>query len=460
VATLLPRRIYGIETEYGITCSLKDHRRLTPDELSRYMFRDIVAEFRSSNVFLPNGGRLYLDVGSHPEYATAECDSLTDLLAQELAGDSLVNDLGRKAEQILATEEIEATVFVFKNNTDSTGNSYGCHENYLIHRKLDYLSHLDGLLPFLVTRQLFCGAGKILQTSEGFVFSLSQRADHMWDAVSSATTRSRPMINTRDEPHADADKYRRLHVISGDSNMSEISMLLKTATMDLVLAVMEIGGIPSDLRVDNPMKAIRDVSRDITGSAQVRLLDGRTMTAVAVQRFYYELVQRNLAKYEWEISALHQLALHWWDKALTAFELGDFSTLSRTIDWSIKLNLLRAYQERDDIEFGSPKLAQIDLMYHELSSERGIFQLLKAQNRIDTVINAAQWQSARSTPPATTRAKLRGAFVAAASGGRANVAVDWMHLKINTPVERAVVCSDPFTSLDERVDDLLAILKN
>ena len=226
----MQRRIYGVETEFGVTCTFHGQRRLSPDEVARYLFRRVVSWGRSSNVFLRNGARLYLDVGSHPEYATAECDSLTQLVAHDKAGERILEDLLVDAERRLVDEGIGGDIYLFKNNTDSAGNSYGCHENYLVARAGEFSRIADVLLPFLVTRQLICGAGKVLQTPRGAVYCLSQRAEHIWEGVSSATTRSRPIINTRDEPHADAERYRRLHVIVGDSNMSEVTTLLKVGS--------------------------------------------------------------------------------------------------------------------------------------------------------------------------------------------------------------------------------------
>ena len=190
------RRIVGIETEYGITCVLRGQRRLSPDEVARYLFRKVVSWGRSSNVFLENGARLYLDVGSHPEYATPECDSIYEAVVHDKAGERRIEDLTVSAEERLRDEGIRGTVYLFKNNTDSAGNSYGCHENYLIRRRADYLEQIEALLPFLVTRQLFCGAGKVLATPRGTIYSVSQRADHMWEGVSSATTRSRSAAST------------------------------------------------------------------------------------------------------------------------------------------------------------------------------------------------------------------------------------------------------------------------
>jgi len=224
------KRIFGLENEYGVTCTVRGQRRLSPDEVARYLFRRVVSWGRSSNVFLENGARLYLDVGSHPEYATPECDSLYDLIAYDKAGERILEGLVSSAEARLREEGIRGTVYLFKNNTDSAGNSYGCHENYLTVRKDDFTNYSQVLIPFLVTRQIFAGAGKVLQTARGATYCISQRAEHIWEGVSSATTRSRPIINTRDEPHADAERYRRLHVIVGDSNMSEYATFLKTVT--------------------------------------------------------------------------------------------------------------------------------------------------------------------------------------------------------------------------------------
>src|SRR5690242_18295186 len=270
----MDRRIFGLETEYGVTCTYKGQRRLSPDEVARYLFRRVVSWGRSSNVFLRNGARLYLDVGSHPEYATPECDSVTDVVIHDRAGERILEGLLVDAEKRLHDEGIAGEIYLFKNNTDSAGNSYGCHENYLVSRHGEFGRMSDILIPFLVTRQIVVGAGKVLQTPRGAVFCLSQRADHIWEGVSSATTRSRPIINTRDEPHADAEFYRRLHVIVGDSNMSEATALMKVGTVDLVLRMIEAGVIMRDMRMENPIRSIREISHDLSGRALVRLANG------------------------------------------------------------------------------------------------------------------------------------------------------------------------------------------
>ena len=235
----MDRRIFGLENEYGVTFTLRGQRRLSPDEVARYLFRRVVSWGRSSNVFLENGARLYLDVGSHPEYATPECDRIADLVTHDKAGEWILSQLVTGAQARLREEGIRGDVYLFKNNTDSAGNSYGCHENYLTERNDDFNRYTEVLIPFLVSRQVFAGAGKVLQTARGAVYCISQRAEHIWEGVSSATTRSRPIINTRDEPHADAERFRRLHVIVGDSNMSEYATFLKVGTTSILLAMLE-----------------------------------------------------------------------------------------------------------------------------------------------------------------------------------------------------------------------------
>src|SRR5205807_7748311 len=286
------RRIFGLENEYGVTCTLRGQRRLSPDEVARYLFRRVVSWGRSSNVFLENGARLYLDVGSHPEYATPECDSIDDLVVHDKAGERILEGLVRSAEQRLREEGIRGEVFLFKNNTDSAGNSYGCHENYLVERDGDFAKFTDVLIPFLVTRQVYAGAGKVLQTARGAMYCVSQRAEHIWEGVSSATTRSRPIINTRDEPHADAEKYRRLHVIVGDSNMSEVASFVKIGATAVLLRMIEENVVMRDMTLENPIRAIREISHDMTCKRKVRLANGRELNAVQIQSEYFTRAQR------------------------------------------------------------------------------------------------------------------------------------------------------------------------
>lgn len=451
----MERRIFGIETEYGVTCTFNGQRRLTPDEVARYLFRRVVAWGRSSNVFLTNGARLYLDVGSHPEYATAECDDIREVVIQDRAGERTVEGLVADAQLRLAEEEIEGDIFLFKNNTDSGGNSYGCHENYLIRRRADYLDQIEALLPFLITRQLICGAGKVLTTPRGTLYAISQRADHMWEGVSSATTRSRPIINTRDEPHADAENYRRLHVIVGDSNMCEMTTMVKVASMDLVLRALEAGALKRDMTLENPIRAIRDVSHDITGKALVTLNSGQTMTALEIQMFYLDLVRDYLHTSGSEISDTHVKSLELWERTLHAVDTQNHSLIDQDIDWAIKKKLIDAYMAKNGLELDSPRIAQVDLMYHDVSRQRGLFNLLERNGRVNRISTDLEIFQAKTIPPQTTRAKLRGDFIRAAQVAGKDISVDWVHLKMNDQTQRTVLCKDPFAAIDERVERLI-----
>ncbi|SEQ33277.1 Pup--protein ligase [Lentzea albida] len=452
----MQRRIFGIETEFGVTCTFHGQRRLSPDEVARYLFRRVVSWGRSSNVFLRNGSRLYLDVGSHPEYATAECDDLAQLVTHDKAGERILEDLLVDAERRLADEGIGGDIFLFKNNTDSAGNSYGCHENYLVARAGEFSRIADVLLPFLVTRQLICGAGKVLQTPRGAVYCLSQRAEHIWEGVSSATTRSRPIINTRDEPHADAERYRRLHVIVGDSNMSEVTTLLKVGSANLVLEMIEQGVQFRDFSLDNPIRAIREISHDLTGRRTVRLAGGKEASALDIQREYYEKAVEHCAKRSPDPMADRVLEL--WGRTLDAVESQDLTKIDREIDWAIKNRLMERYMAKHNMDLSNPRIAQLDLAYHDIRRGRGIFDLLQRKGQVERVTDDGEIEAAKDTPPQTTRAKLRGDFIAAAQAAGRDFTVDWVHLKLNDQAQRTVLCKDPFRAVDERVERLIASL--
>src|SRR5690349_6329459 len=379
----MDRRIFGVETEYGLTCSFRGQRRLSPDEVARYLFRGVVSWGRSSNVFLRNGSRHYLDVGSHPEYDTPECDSVVDLVTHDKAGERILEGLVADAGRRLRAEGIGGDIYLFKNNLDSAGNSYGCHENYLVPRHQD-LGRLTGVLtPFLVARQMICGPGKVLQTPRGTVYCVSQRADHIWEGVSSATTRSRPIINTRDEPHADAERFRRLHVIVGDSNMSETTSLLKVGTADLVLQMIEAGTVMRDLSLENPIRAIRDVSHDMTGQRRVRLANGREACALDIQREYLskarDFTSRN------GLDAAGERVLELWERALAAIETGNLDKIAREIDWVTKYQLIERYRAAHDLPLSAARIAQLDLAYHDIRRGRGLYYLLQRDGAVERV---------------------------------------------------------------------------
>ena len=450
----MDRRIFGIENEYGVTCTFRGQRRLSPDEVARYLFRRVVSWGRSSNVFLENGARLYLDVGSHPEYATPECDSITDLVTHDKAGERILEGLLVDAERRLREEGIAGDVYLFKNNTDSAGNSYGCHENYLVSRHGEFSRLADVLIPFLVSRQIICGAGKVLQTPRGAVYAVSQRAEHIWEGVSSATTRSRPIINTRDEPHADAERYRRLHVIVGDSNMSEATTLLKVGATDLVLRMIESGLVLRDLTLENPIRAIREISHDITGRRKVRLANGREASALEIQEEYFTKARDFVERRELATPIVTKV-LDLWERTLKAVDSGDLSLVEREIDWVAKYRLINRYRTKHGLSLNSPRVAQLDLAYHDIHRDRGLYYLLERRGSVTRLTNDLQVFEAKSVPPQTTRARLRGEFIKRAQERRRDFTVDWVHLKLNDQAQRTVLCKDPFRSVDERVEKLI-----
>ena len=449
----MQRRIMGIETEYGVTCTLRGQRRLSPDEVARYLFRRVVSWGRSSNVFLANGARLYLDVGSHPEYATPECDSLADLVAHDKAGERILEQLLGSAEQRLHDEGIRGDVYLFRNNTDSAGNSYGCHENYLTNRSDDLAHYSEVLIPFLVSRQIYAGAGKVINTSRGSHFSVSQRAEHIWEGVSSATTRSRPIINTRDEPHADAERFRRLHVIVGDTNMSESSTYLKVDATLLMLRMLEDPTVVlRDMTLENPIRAIREISHDLTGRARVRLANGREVSSLEIQAEYLERALRYAANHE--LNLQEKQALQMWEHVMVGLE-DDPMTLGRELDWVIKYQLVEAYRERHNLAPDDARLALLDLQYHDIDRSRSVFYKLQRRGLVERMVDDYAIAEAVDLAPQTTRARLRGEFIRRAKERKRDYTVDWVHLKLNDQTQRSVLCKDPFLAHDERVQHLI-----
>lgn len=450
----MDRRIFGLETEFGVNATFRSGGRLRPEEVARYLFRKVVAWGRSSNVFLANGSRLYLDVGSHPEYATAECADLLDLVAHDRAGELIVQDLAEDAERRLAEEGMDASVYVLKNNVDSRGNSYGSHENYLIERTGRLERITDTLVPFLVTRQLVTGAGRLHVVGERATYLVSQRADHMWEGLSSATTRSRPIINTRDEPHADPERYRRLHVIVGDSTMSQTTTLLRTGTTDLVLRMLEAGTIVPNFALANPVQAIRDISRDPTGRVAVPLASGGTITALGMQSALLELARRHAQGAGIADQSPHREVLELWERGLHAVESDQLHLVDTEIEWVMKRRLLAEYADKHGLPPHDERLQQLDLVWHDIHPQRGLVRMLERAGRARTVVSEEQIARAMVTPP-ETRARLRGDFVRAAQEHRRDFTVDWVHLKLNDAARRTVVCKDPFAAVDDRVDQLI-----
>ncbi|MBO3129416.1 Pup--protein ligase [Dermatophilus congolensis] len=452
-------RVMGVETEYGVSFTYEGRRRLSGDEAARAMFRDIIGRHRTSNVFTDSGARLYLDVGNHPEYATAECTDVFDLVAHDRAGELIMDELAGGAVRRLAQDGIEGTFRVLKNNLDSVGNSYGCHENYLVRRsgRVEALSEL--LAPFLVTRQIFCGAGRVVRPQRGadepVRFDISQRAEVVWEGVSHATTRSRPMINARDEPHADANMYRRLHVIVGDSTMTQTSTLLKVGTTELVLRVLESGAPAPVVGLASNARAIRAISRDPW--SVVSLADGKRMRAVEVQRAFYAAVVDYLDRVGVSGPA-DERVLQLWDGVLTAVESRDWAVLSRQVDWAVKRRVLDRFMERHGTDLQDARVAALDLLFHDVRPGQGLFAALERAGEVDVLISDARAREAMTVPP-RTRAVLRGAVVVAARQAGLPCSVDWARVQVGGGVDREVELLDPFATHDEQVEQLLVSMR-
>jgi proteasome accessory factor A len=427
--------VVGIETEYGVVAE-----GISPEHAVREMFRPVLAWGRSTSVFTPGGARLYLDIGSHPEYATAECLTLEELLAQDRAGDQIMAALAARAAKRLGLR-----ISLIKNNTDSAGHAFGCHENYQVPR-VNSGALSAKLIPFLVTRQLIAGAGKVLTGQFGGRYVLSQRADHICEVVSSASTRARPMINARDEPHADGKRYRRLHVIVGDSNMSGAATRFKVGSMRLVLRGIADGGKVPALELANPVTALREVAHGWRDRQGLTLADGRTIKPVDIQEAYLALAERCVeTSEEREVTEL-------WGRALTAWRSGDFDGLETELDWLAKLRLLERYQARTGLPLGHPKVLRLELAYHQLD-QHALRPKLEAAGQMAQIVQPAAVRQAMRYAPQSTRAGLRGRFITAARNAGREYSVDWVRLRLGRAGSVALL--DPLDRWNEAAELLI-----
>lgn len=452
-----PRRIMGIETEYGLlyASTTTGEPLLDAEETAHHLFDPLLHRARSTNAFLPNGARLYLDVGAHPEYATAECDQLADLLANDRAGDALYAQMAAEADLKLEGGRIH----LFKNNLDSYGNSFGCHENYLVRRRRDFRQRIDSLIPYFVTRQIMVGAGYLYVGPEGASYRISQRADKMNDAVSAATTRSRPMINTRDEPHGDAELYRRLHVIVGDSNMSDSTCALKMGATEAVLDAVEDGLRLPDRALADPVRSIREVSADTSCRAVLELADGTTMRAIDIQREVHDLVRTHFEDNGWfPLDPLRSYVFDLWGRTLDALERGEHEALASEIDWIAKRKLLARLAQRLGTGLDDARVQRLDLAWHDITGA-GLRARLEAGGGLKKLVSDEAIVEAMGIPPQTTRAKVRGDFVALAMEHRRDYMVDWMNIRLLEDVgARQVLLKDPFSAVSAEVEELMELI--
>lgn len=402
------------------------------------------------NVVLTNGARLYVD-HAHPEYSAPECYDPLEAALYDKAGEVVLARAAASAQGLLRQGE---RLFIYKNNSDGKGNSYGAHENYLLSRSLPFAEVVRFLTTFLVTRQIFTGSGKVGSENgrPPVDFQLSQRADFFEEEVGLETTLKRPIVNTRDEPHSDASKYRRLHVIIGDANLSEAQVFLKLGSAALVLSALEDGALPEPLRLRDPVASVWQVSHDPSLSRSLPLAEGGSATALELQWQYLEwiakYVERSLD------DAVYRQVLATWEEVLSDLEQDPMRTADR-LDWVAKYRMLLGYRDRDGLSWEDPKLRLLDLQYHDVDPERGLYHRLARSGRMRRLFSAGELETATSEPPARTRAYFRGMCVSRFS--EQLVAANWDSLVFDVGEEslKRVPMMEPLRGGKERVAPLL-----
>ena len=436
------RRIYGLENEYGIICTSdrRGGKALSIQNAVMYLFREIISGRMYPDVFLENGARFYQDIGCHPEYATPECDSVTDVVIHDKAGERIIERLSVAAERKMRLDGFLGRISVFKNNTDTPGNTYGCHENYLMERHVSFRQLASQLIPFFVTRQVFAGAGKVKPTNRG-KYVISQRAQHIREEISIATTTARGIINTRDEPHADREKYRRLHVIVGDSNMSELATFLKVGTTSIVLRMIEDNFIKKRLALRDSVRAIQQISEDTTCTQQIELESGKRLSAVELQREYLECAKLYF-EHE-ESSPDENKIMAYWEGILTCLET-DPMQLDRILDWVAKKKLIETYVTQRRLKWDSAKVMMLDLQYHNIRPDRGLYYKLEKKDLVQKMVADKEIENAMHYPPETTRAKFRGRFVKLANERKVLCGVNWSYIQLYEPYQKLYLSTNPF----------------
>ena len=405
-----------------------------------------------ANVILPNGARYYVD-HAHPEYSTPECVTPRALVIHDRAGERV---LERSLDEVARELPGGPRLAVYKNNSDGKGNSYGTHENFLVDRGTPFGIIVRDLTPFLVSRQIYTGAGKLggeapWDDRDRHRYQISQRADFFEAEVGLETTLKRPIINTRDEPHADPDKYRRLHVIVGDANMSEVATYLKLGTTSIVLKMIEDEYLP-DLTMANPVAALHEVSRDLSCTAQLHLADGRRMKAVEIQWEYLERARKYVEQED--DTPDNRDVLQRWENVLSALE-SDPLSLQRELDWVAKYRLLEGYRERDGLAWSDPKLRLIDLQYHDVRTDKGLYHRMAATGKVDRLVSDREIEQAVMEPPEDTRAYFRGRCIARYPDAIAAASWDSMIFDTGKEALQRIPMREPLRGTREHVAGLL-----
>jgi len=437
-----------IRWDYEDESPLRDARGFEPVTARELSDEDLGL----ANVILPNGARYYVD-HAHPEYSTPECLSPRSLVIHDKAGERI---LERSLAIVAAEIPSSPALAIYKNNSDGKGNSYGTHENYLVDRATPFGDIVRDLTPFFVSRQIFTGAGKLgleAQWDERgkHVFQLTQRADFFETEVGLETTLKRPIINTRDEPHADPERYRRLHVIVGDANLCEVALFLKLGTTSIVLKMIEDAFLP-DFSLVNPVAAIHDVSRDVSLTVQVALTDGRKMTALQLQWEYLELARKYVDRED--DTPENREVVERWEAVLHGLET-DPRTLSAQLDWVAKLRLLEGYRERDGLAWSDAKLRAIDLQYHDVRRDRGLYHRLAHSGKVERLTTDEEVERAIMEPPEDTRAFFRGRCISKYPDAIAAASWDSLILDTGRDALQRIPMREPLRGTRAHVEELL-----
>ena len=358
---------------------------------------------RLLNKLLPNGGRLYVD-GAHPEYSTPECSNPREVVAFERAGERVIAACLSALNTTVGSEMF----YVYKNNSDGKSNSYGYHENYILSRTIPFERVAQVLLPFFVTRQIYAGAGKVgaENNAEATDFQISQRADFFECVMDLNTMVKRPIINTRDEPHADAALHRRLHVIVGDANMAELSTYLKIGTAAIIMEMLEAGAEFPSVVLEDPVDAIKLISRDLSMKSSIKLADGRAISSIDVQRSYLKAAHDFYVTRD--LSTMTKDILVRWETVLDKLE-EDPMQLSQELDWVAKRKMMLSYMERKGCGWDDPRVALLDLQYHDMRPDKGLYYALERGNRIERLLGDEEIHWAEQEASPHTRAYFRSA---------------------------------------------------
>ncbi len=404
------------------------------------------------NKTLVNGARYYVD-HAHPEYSCPEVTNVRDLVVHEKAGERIV-ELSRREATLLLPPGME--ILIYKNNSDRKGNSYGCHENYLMDRRTSFKQIAEHLMTFLVTRQIYAGAGKVGSENRAHPcpYQLSQRADFFETEVALDTMVKRPIVNTRDEPHADREKYRRLHVIVGDSNMSEYTIYLRNGATALLLSMIEDGALRRDLALRDPVRAIKEVSHDPSCRRELQLENGKKLSAVQIQREYLEMAQKYVSGKSPDPITLDVLAK--WEHVVESLER-DPMELRREIDWVIKKALIEGFMERKGLDWESAQVSMLDLQYHDLRPDKGLYYLLERQGRVERIVTDAEIDAAVTEPPVDTRAYFRGQCLKRYPAEVFGVNWDSISFGIGSEPVKRVLMGEPLKGSKAHVEDLFDI---